>query len=51
MCKKCYEKEYREGLCRACYEYAIWKGDIGPGKKLKELIKITNSPAGAKSGP
>ena len=28
-------KTYYESIC----EYCIWKGDSGPGKQLKQLIK------------
>jgi len=44
QCLKCgynYPK-LKENLCKQCYEYAIWKGDIGPGKLCKQLIKKIN---------
>ena len=36
ICPKCNNQEFtKEGLC----EYCLWKGDIGPGKLLREIIK------------
>lgn len=42
-CTKCkrYPQE-KDGLCVECYKYAVWKGDIGPGKQLREIVKKVN---------
>lgn len=34
-CKKCGNALSKDGSC----SYCIWKGDAGPGLKLKQLLK------------
>ena len=40
-CKNNYGK-LTNSLCKACLEYLVWRGIIGPGKDLKNLIKKIN---------
>lgn len=44
FCEKCkFATVFRDNLCKECYNYAIWKGDIGPGELLKKTIKEENN--------
>jgi hypothetical protein len=38
-CTRCNNQLDKDGSC----PYCIWKGDEGPGKQLKEIIKNTRN--------